>query len=50
MKDVLAVLAVIGGGILGVGGLYIGYKLGQTRYGRGKTETIQTLFSRYKFK
>ena len=43
-------LAAIGAGLLGAGGLYLGYKLSQTRYGRGKTETIQTLFSRKSFK
>jgi hypothetical protein len=50
MVVVLNVLAAIAGLLLGAGGLYFGYKLSQTRFGRGKTETIQTLFSRHTFK
>jgi hypothetical protein len=50
MVIVLNVLAAIAGLLLGGGGLYLGYKLSQTRFGRGKTETIQTLFSRHTFK
>ncbi len=50
MRYVVYALAVIAGCILAGSGLYAGYKLGQSRYGRGKTETIQTLFSRITFK
>ena len=50
MGIVLNVLAAIAGLLLGAGGLHLGYRLGQTRFGRGKTETIQTLFSRHTFK
>ncbi len=49
MKVVLFALAVVGGGLLGAGGLYLGYLLGQTRYGRRKEETVQTLFKRATF-
>ncbi len=37
---------------VGLGGavLYLGHKAGQTRYGRGGRQTIQTLFSRKTFK
>jgi hypothetical protein len=50
VRYVVFLLAVAGGGLLGFAGLYLGYKLGQTKYGRGKSETIQTLFSRITFK
>lgn len=50
MTYILYALAVIIGIPLGAGVLYLGYRMGQTRYGRGKTETIQTLFSRHTFK
>jgi hypothetical protein len=50
MKYVLFALAAVGGGMLGLAGVYVGYKLGQTKYGRGRAETIQTLFSRITFK
>jgi hypothetical protein len=49
MTYVLYALGVIGGALLGAGGLYFGYKLSQTRFGRGKTEIIQTIFSRHTF-
>lgn len=47
LEDIVAVAA---GCLLGGAGLYLAYKLSQSRYGRGKTETIQTLFSRITFK
>ena len=49
MRLVLAALAKAGAGLLGAGALYLGYLLGQTRYGRGKREAVQTLFSRKTF-
>ena len=50
MRYFLYAVAMLGAGSLGLGGLYVGYRLGQTRFGRGKTETIQTVFSRITFK
>ena len=49
MRFAPVALAIAGAGLLGAGGLYLGYILGQTRYGRGKKETVQTLFSRNAF-
>jgi hypothetical protein len=50
MRYLLYAVAMLGAGSLGLGGLYVGYRMGQSRFGRGKTETIQTLFSRITFK
>lgn len=50
MRYVIFALAVAGGGLSGFGGLYLGYKMSRSKYGRGRTETIQTLFSRITFK
>jgi len=49
MRFALTLSAIAGAGLLGAGGLYLGYLLGQTRYGRGKKEAVQTLFSRSTF-
>lgn len=49
MRVFLLAVAVVGGGLLSAGGLYLGYLLGQTRYGRRKKETVQTLFTRATF-
>jgi hypothetical protein len=49
MTYVVYALAAVGGVILGAVNFHVGYKLSQTRYWRGKTETIQALFSRHTF-
>lgn len=50
MKVLEFAVAILGGAILGGSGIYVGYRLGQTPWGRRKSETIQTLFSRHIFK
>ena len=50
MRVLEGALALVIGGTLGVVGLYFGYVSSQSRYGRGKANTIQTLFSRIRFK
>ena len=49
MRFALASLAIAGAGLLGAGGLCLGYLLGQSLYGRGTKEAVQTLFSRITF-
>ena len=50
MRYLLYAIAMLGTGSIGLGGLYVGYRMEKSRFGRGKTETIQTLFSRITFK
>ena len=50
MRVLEGALALVIGSTLGALVLYLGYLMGQSRYGRGKPCTIQTLFSRIRSK